>query len=152
MGTKRKNERYTIAVDFDGVIHQHISPWIAPHIIVDSPIPGALEWLWEMSQKFKVVIFTTRGRTWRGRRAVKKYLRMWVADNRWFTYEVDMVTHSKPFYGLEEIEVTDRKPAALIYIDDRAFRFKGIFPSSDEIHRAHPWKVTDEAKKRLTSP
>ena len=152
MGAKKKDEKYTIAVDFDGVIHQHTSPWIAPHIIQDSPIPGSLVWLWDMNQKFKVVIFTTRGRTWRGRRAVKKYLKLWSSPKQWASYEVFMGTHYKKFVGLEEIEVTDRKPAALIYIDDRAFRFSGTFPSSEQIHRAHPWKVTDEAKKHLTMP
>lgn len=111
--------RYTIAVDFDGVLHSYTSPWVAPHVIPDPPVPGAMDWLSNIQLHFDVVIFTTRGRTWRGRRAVR----------RWLLRECG---HS--------FKVTDRKPAALVYIDDRAWRFHGAgFPSRGEIHLARPW-------------
>lgn len=32
-----------------------------------------------------------------------------------------------------------KKLAALVYIDDRAFRFEGILPTGEEIHRMRPW-------------
>lgn len=67
--------KYTIAVDFDGVIHSYVSPWKAEHIIPDAPVEGAIDWLVRMLKHFDVVIFTTRGRTWRGRRAVRAWLR-----------------------------------------------------------------------------
>jgi hypothetical protein len=54
--------------------------------------------------------------------------------------------------GLEEIEVTDRKPAALMYVDDRSFRFEGIYPTSEQVHRAHPWKMVPPAQKTLDIP
>ena len=155
MGAKNKEDRHTVAVDFDGVIHQYTSPWVAPHIIDDPPMPEAIDWLWDMNQKFRVVIFTTRGKTWRGRRAIKKWLRKWATyntNNRWFSFDVCMGTHTKRFFGLEEVEVTDRKPAALMYIDDRAFRFMGAFPSLDQIQATKPRKINDVAKKRLDSP
>ena len=121
---KKDGERYTIAVDFDGVIHSYTSPWVAAHVIPDPPVDGAIEWLMRMADQFDIVIFTTRGKTWRGRRAVLRWL------------------HKKSFYLYDaEIKVTAKKPPCLIYLDDRAVRFEGpgTFPTADEIHRARPW-------------
>lgn len=36
------------------------------------------------------------------------------------------------------------KPVALIYIDDRGYRFTGSnWPSKNDIHRLRPWSRTD---------
>ena len=117
-------KRYTIAVDFDGVLHSYTSPWQAAHVIPDPPVEGAIEWLMRIVEEFDVVIFTTRGKTWRGRRAVLRWL------------------HEQSFYLYDtEIKVTAKKPPCLIYLDDRAYRFEGpgTFPTADQIHRARPW-------------
>lgn len=113
-------KRYTIAVDFDGVIHRYDSPWVDAVTIPDPPVPGAIEWLNRIADDFDIVIFTTRGKTQEGRNAVGAYLR----------------TH-----GCElSYPITAEKPPALVYLDDRAMRFDGThFPSADEIHAAHPW-------------
>jgi hypothetical protein len=126
-----KPKRYTVAVDFDGVIHSYSSPWIAAHVIPDPPVENSIAWLHTTLQSFDIVIFTTRGKTWRGRRAVR----------RWLYAQANMLWYPAPGYrGLEEIRVTDRKVAALIYLDDRAIRFDGAnFPSKDEIHGLRPW-------------
>ena len=123
--------RYTVAVDFDGVIHRYDSPWIAHHVIPDAPVDGAIEWLHSIIQRFDVVIFTTRGKTWRGRRAVRAWLRRH-AQMLWWP--------SPDCRGLEDVRVTAVKPPALIYLDDRAVRFDGVnFPSSKEVHKLKPW-------------
>ena len=114
-------KRYTIAVDFDGVIHSYTSPWEAAHIIPDPPVAGAIDWLNEISQHFNVVIFTTRGDTTRGQIAVRKWL------------------ERHGFMCPPGMEITAVKPAALVYIDDRAWRFEGRFPARQEIHDARPW-------------
>ena len=113
---------YSIAVDFDGVIHSYTSPWVSADVIPDPPVPGAIEWLNEMDKKFHVIIFTTRGKTAGGRIAVADYLR----EHGYHTS-----THN----------VTAEKPPALIYLDDRAVRFEGEnFPTADQIHREFvPW-------------
>jgi hypothetical protein len=116
--SKPAGERYTVAVDFDGVLHSYTSPWVNAHTIPDRPVPGALLWLHSTLQKFDVVIYSTRCRTWRGRRAV----RAWLRDR-----------------GLEDVRLSYEKPAALVYIDARAWRFEGTFPTADQIHRAKPW-------------
>ena len=122
--------KYTIAVDFDGVLHRYDTPWKAPHIIPDLPVYGAIDWLHEQIQHFDVVIFTTRARTWRGRRAVRQWLRRFAG----IIYYDGM-----GYRGIEEVKITAHKPPALVYIDDRAWRFEGKFPSVDEIHKVRPW-------------
>ena len=127
-------KRYTVAVDFDGVIHSYTSPWVAPHVIPDLPVAGAIDWLFQMIQRFDVVIFTTRGKTWRGRRAVRQYIRRF-AGHIWY--------EAQGTRGLEDVTVSATKPAALIYLDDRAYRFDGQnFPSAAEVHAARPWNKT----------
>ncbi len=117
-------KRYTIAVDFDGVLHSYQSPWVAAHVIPDPPVEGAMAWLATIAQDFDVVIHTTRGRTWRGRRAVRR----WLNDRYAFSWQ-----HRK-------WRVTDRKVPALLYVDDRGWRFTGSrFPTKDDIHAARPW-------------
>lgn len=114
---------YTIAVDFDGVIHSYRTPWESARIIPDPPVPGAVEWLNAMADRFTIVIHTTRGKTPEGQAAVREYLaRHGVRD-------------------AASIEVTAVKPPALIYLDDRAVRFDGMnFPTATQIHREYvPW-------------
>lgn len=133
--SKTKGERYTIAVDFDGVLHSYSSPWVDEHTIPDPPVPGAIKWLNGIANHFNVVIFTTRGRTWRGRLSVLKWLWSHGASSP------DAETWSDlPF------KVTNKKPPALVYLDDRAIRFDGNnFPTAQQIHAARPWNRPREA-------
>lgn len=122
--SKPAGERYTVAVDFDGVIHSYTSPWVNAETIPDPPVLGAIPWLHAMVRHFEVVIFTTRGKTEEGRSAVLR----WIAEHGG--------------QGLRRaVQVTAEKPAALIYLDDRAYRFEGpgSFPTREEIHAAKPW-------------
>jgi 5'(3')-deoxyribonucleotidase len=119
--SKPAGERYTVAVDFDGVLHSYTSPWVNATTIPDPPVPGAIEWLTVIAHDFDVVIFTTRGETIEGQVAVLEWLR------------------NHGLNGIQIKAVTARKPPALVYIDDRAWRFEGTFPTADEIHRAKPW-------------
>lgn len=124
--------RQTIAVDFDGVIHSYTSPWVAPHVIPDPPVAGAISWLLSMVRHFDVVIFTTRAKTWRGRRAIAAWLLRHGGEDAY---------HGTPDGpGLEEITISYEKIPAIVYIDDRAWRFDGThFPTRDEIWKAVPW-------------
>lgn len=119
--SKLPGERYTVAVDFDGVLHSYTSPWVDAETIPDPPVPGAIEWLARIARDFAVVIFTTRGKTPEGQRAV----RHWLHEHGWAD-------------GMNAT-VTADKPPALVYIDDRAWRFEGAFPTTADIHAACPW-------------
>jgi hypothetical protein len=113
-------KKYTVAVDFDGVIHSYTSPWINEFTIPDPPVAGAIDWLNEIADDFDVAILTTRGKTMEGRVAVGEWL-----DAHGFT---------------RYREVTATKIAALIYLDDRALRFDGKnFPRAHEVHQLRPW-------------
>jgi hypothetical protein len=150
--------KYTIGVDFDGVIHSYTSPWVAPHIISDPPVVGALEWLFRMSEKFDIAITSTRNQTWRGRWAMRRYLREqymaldvgWHDIPIWFRDFICKNNSMEPWdhevsNAAEEIvkrfKFPRHKPAALIYLDDRAYRFTGptSWPTADAIHLAKPW-------------
>ncbi len=123
--TSEGPKRYTVAVDFDGVIHSYTSPWQGASVIPDPPVPGAIDWLNKIVEKFEVVVHTTRGDQEGGNDAVRTYLR-------------------ERGYTGPELRVTSNKVAALVYVDDRAWRFTGAnFPTVNEIHAAIPWnKVT----------
>lgn len=135
--------KWTIAVDFDGVIHQYTTKqkgeW-DPLYIPDPPMPGAFDWLKGMVKHFKVVIysarFTPRGNTeadWAEAVDAKEAVRGWMLK-----YGLQaMVLHQLEFW------MSPGKPTALVYIDDRGFRFEGTFPTKNQIHQLKPWKATD---------
>lgn len=130
-----KPDRYSIAVDFDGVIHSYRSPWVNHHTIPDPPVPGAIKWLGDMTVKFDVYILSTRCKTWRGRRAMKRWLHKYDEPDVPFAVWED--TSAIGF----RVKFAKSKPPALIYLDDRAVRFEGpgTFPTTEQIHRAVPW-------------
>ena len=119
----------TVAIDFDGVIHEHVSPWTDAHEIHDGPVAGALQFIREaLDGGFGVVIFTARAKT----ATTVPHIYAWLR------------TH-----GLEEkyawqIEVTCLKPQALVYIDDRGWRFDGTFPSLDALRAIKVWNKREE--------
>jgi hypothetical protein len=92
-------------VDFNGVLDSY-EGWRGPDHF-DPPRPGARDFLDALRARgFDVVVFTTR----------------WPDDVwRWLRE-----------HGMAEcvIEVTDRKPAAHVFIDDRAVCFRGDFDAT----------------------
>lgn len=127
------DRRWSVGVDFDGVIHQYVTPWIAPDVIPDPPVEGALAWLEEMSEHFNVVIQTTRARPQavEGREGLvdgRDAIRVWLRE------------HGMRSSVQHRLVVTHEKLPCLIYIDDRGWRFTGAnFPTRQEIHQARPW-------------
>ena len=104
---KKENYQKTIAVDFDGVIHAYSKGW-HDGTIYDEPIEGAIESIERLLKRgYKVAIFTCRAETIEGAEAVANWI-----DNH--------LTFKKPEYT---IHVTNIKPKAIAYIDDRGIRF-----------------------------
>lgn len=124
---RKAGDPYRIAVDFDGVVNSYVSGWTGPTDLPDPPVSGAIEWLEEMAKSFEVVIFTTRGQYPEAIMAIRN----WLAEHG---------------YCGPLLAVTHKKPAALVYLDDRAIRFEGVFPTKEEIHRARPWRATATAE------
>ena len=63
-----------VTVDFDGVLHQYITPWIDVGVIPDDPVPGALAFLKELVEHYRVRVFSTRNAEAEGRRAMRMWL------------------------------------------------------------------------------
>lgn len=127
-------KRKTVCVDFDGVIHAYTSPWKNARTIPDMPVAGAIDWLCNMIQEYDIAIVSSRSHQWGGISAMKAWLKKH-SGNQWY---------GSLFVGLEEVTFPKVKPSAVIYIDDRAWRFEGAFPTEFEIESAIPWYKKDK--------
>lgn len=125
---KFKRFRKCVAIDFDGVIHQHVSKWTVAHEIHDGPVPGAFDFIEQVLDEFDVVIFSARASDLRGKEAIETWL--W---EEWKRVKKNVNT-------LLRIKVTAQKPSAFIYIDDRGWHFQGTFPTMDELRSFEPWQ------------
>jgi hypothetical protein len=121
--TKRKitENMKTLAIDFDGCLSAYTG-WKGPDHL-DPPLPGAIEALRGYLRHYEVVIFTTRVETIAGVTA----LRLWLKEAGLSTEEVSA------------IRITNTKPPAWLYIDDRCYLFTGTFPSVEEIDAFKPY-------------
>jgi hypothetical protein len=108
--------KYTIAIDFDGVLAQY-EGWKGEEVLGE-PVGGAREFVQKLlGEGYLVGIHSTR--------SFGKLVE-WMAK-----------------YGFPSMEdgvsIYREKPRALVYIDDRAICFKGEFPSISEIRAFRPW-------------
>ncbi len=146
----------TICLDFDGVIHSYTSGWKGVSNIPDSPVPGALEFiLGAFAKGFEVAIYSARSSAWRGRIAMKKWLRHHTAeyvlkgnirysqlDSINYSYSMEPPDHEADAVGralVKRIKWPKYKPPAHITIDDRALTFTGEWPSFESIDSFKPW-------------
>jgi hypothetical protein len=123
----------TIAVDFDGVIHAYSRGW-ADGSIYDPPLPGAIDALHTLMDRFAVFVHTTRDpeqvMPWLQRhgldvtiderccKAARLFTGGWLCDEQ---------GHSGMllFWNVRgRLLVTNRKLPAVAYVDDRAVRFE----------------------------
>ena len=125
--TGRANYRKTVAIDFDGVIHHHVSKWTVPHEINDGPVVGALDFIEQVLLEFDVIIFSARANDPVAEAAIGVWL-----------YEQWSAAGKDPA-ALGLIGITARKPHAFVYIDDCGWRFEGDFPSMEELRAIEPW-------------
>jgi 5'(3')-deoxyribonucleotidase len=93
---KNISSKKTIALDFDGVIAEYKKGWFDKGIF-GQPIDGAKEAIKNLLEQYHVVIFTCRHHA-----LVKKWL---------------LLQH------FPNLEVTNIKPGAVQYIDDRSYKF-----------------------------
>lgn len=154
-----------LCIDFDGVIHSYKSGWKGATVIPDEPVPGAIEWLVGLLDKgFQPCIYSSRSKTWFGRRAMKKWFDHWLNNEiamlekmpdspekwqnwRWKIlgsyssmepWEIHCV-ESCHHFAYNVLKYPSKKPAAYLTIDDRAICFNGIFPTAEEMNSFKPW-------------
>lgn len=95
------DKRPTLSIDFDGVLHLYSKGW-QKGVIYDPPTEGAKEALMALVPRYRLVVSTVRDDL----RAVWNWLRTW---------ELDIFIS----------DVTNAKPIAVAYIDDRAVLHTG---------------------------
>ena len=138
----------TICLDFDGVIHSYDSGWKGVSIIPDMPVPGAIDAiLTYLNHGCTVAIYSSRSRSFRGRRAMKRYIAETIWNDPKLIERVENELTMWPIesfvdiYGIvkREFKWPWFKPPAFITIDDRAICFDGTFPSVEDIFAFKPW-------------
>lgn len=113
--------KQTIAIDFDGVLHEYKSPWAGPTVITDGPVDGSQNAVARYLEQFEVVVFSTRCHQPGGVEAMRK----WLGEHG--------------FPAALKIWTEPGKPPAIVYIDDRSFRFEGAWPSVERLRNLRPW-------------
>ncbi|MBE3577259.1 MAG: hypothetical protein IMX00_06165 [Limnochordales bacterium] len=115
----------TLCVDFDGTITEYER--YRGRGVFDPPIPGAAETLRRLkAEGWRIIIYTTRSET----EEIAAYLR----------------EHGIPFDGINKDEegppgVQPGKPAADVYVDDRAVAFRGDWETAyRQIYELLAWK------------
>jgi len=100
-----------IAVDFDGVIHRY-SKGYCNGAVTDIPNEGAFKTLIQLRKEgYKLTIFTAREDIYSIREWIIKYV----------DQEEAMTPADKKY--LKSLTVSNRKPKASYYLDDRAVKF-----------------------------
>ena len=120
--------RRTICLDFDGVLHSYKSGWKGADTVSDEPVPGSQNAVRELIEMgYDVAVFSSRSMSREGRLAMIHWLE-----------ESGFPAFSDSFY------VSEAKPAALLYVDDRGYRFDGswhdlLYSIENEPHVFTPW-------------
>jgi hypothetical protein len=121
-----------LCLDFDGVLHGYQSGWRGADMIPDPPVPGAMRFLWDATERFRVAIYSSRSHQRGGKRAMQT----WLAKHFREHWAADRTTCDDK---LAEIEWPNEKPPALVTIDDRVICFDGTWPDLETIHSFKPW-------------
>lgn len=109
----------TIAVDFDGVVHAWDGNWNHGKL-GDALVPGAAAGLRQLlAMGYRLVLFTARARD---------------------PAAVAIVSRWLEGHGLAGVfaEVTNQKPPAVAYLDDRAIRFTAWPKAVAEVRQLRP--------------
>lgn len=127
------SENDTVAIDFDGVIHKYSKGW-QDGSIYDEPVEGVAEALYLLSLNYNLCIYTAR--------TDKKAIEKWMEEKVWGGKNQSL----KPTGG---IEITNLKPPALAYIDDRGLRFKNWAQAMECIRKISLEKRREKRRKRI---
>lgn len=116
----------TVCLDFDGVIHSYISGWQGIAIIPDPPVEGTKDAIERLRVKYFVYIHSTRCRISEGREAIRSWLKK---------------------YNIVVDDICERKPFAVMYIDNRGIRFRSWIDCMAEIRTLETQEDLEEIGK-----
>lgn len=137
----------TLALDFDGCVHSYTSGWKGAAVIPDPPVPGAIAFLTEAVQRFRVCICSSR--------CVGEEIRSFIngqtvvsAKPNWHgIYAMDdwFEENGLPRDVRKQLEYWVAKPPAHIMIDDRALRFDGDWSAvlQGDLLKFKPWNHSE---------
>lgn len=127
------SENYSkiLCLDFDGVLHSYTSGWHGMGVVKDLPSPDAMRFLYEAVEYFDVHIYSSRSRSLKGRRAMKRWLRF---------HLINAFGHDRAKRIMKQIKWPWFKPPAFVGLDDRVVQYKGSFPSARELFFFKPFK------------
>ena len=109
-------EGHTVAFDFDGVIHKYSKGWQEGSIYdeINADILDIINTL--MMNNIPCVIMSTRD---------PQQIKDWW-DEQWFTIKTKVLDFNTVLYNdCNYLGITNRKIAAQLYIDDRAYWYTG---------------------------
>ena len=147
----------TIVVDFDGVIHYYVSPFLEPDFIADPPVVGAIDFLRRIIENpgYELNIFSTRNNHPEGIRAMQLYLKFYfVKEYGWakgaalgneFFKHSNILNSDHPLYW---DYFPRKKPTGWLTIDDRVLCFNGLFPSFEEIDNFKAWNEPNKIRNK----
>jgi hypothetical protein len=123
----KENFKKILLFDFDGVIHSYTSKWSGVDLALDPPVHGIKETIDTLKEKYQIVIYSSRCSNSAGLGCIRRYC-----------------NEHNIYYD----DITDRKPAAYLTIDDRAICFNGdSFSLIDKINNFSPWNKKDKKIK-----
>lgn len=128
----------TIAIDFDGVIHQY-SKGFADGSIYDPPVPGAARFIYDcmFEKNWSVFILSTRDPA-----QIKNWIENKLYQGKDLPFQVTIIPYGQKFWNVRKnLGITNRKIAAHVYLDDRAVRFDGQFEGlTNTIESLQTWQ------------
>lgn len=133
-----------VCLDFDGVIHSYTSGWRGPRTIPDPPVHGAIPWIMGFIQDYvglgrrsylgwELHIFSARSRHFGARKAMKRWLAYWGLAREY----------------IQALRFPKSKPPAIVTIDDRCWRFNGVFPEYYTVADFKPWHEDDRFNEQI---
>jgi len=104
------DELIQIGIDFDGVIHKN-SRGYYDGTIYDEPLEGTYEGLKKLSEKYTLILFSTKAKPDRG-----------LINGR---NTIDLIWEWLKKHDMDQFisKITSEKPRAVVYLDDKALRF-----------------------------
>jgi hypothetical protein len=113
----------TVALDFDGVLSQYTG-WKG-YDVLDPPVEGAIQAIRDYQDAgLTVAVYTSRASSQKAIDMIDRWLH----------------THGLERKRVDLVEVTNKKPLATVYLDDRAMVFTGTFPSPEAIKSFKTWQ------------
>jgi hypothetical protein len=114
----------TIGIDFDGVLSEYTG-WKGGNATLDPPVTGAIEAIRAYQDAgLEVCIYSSRAEDGPAKERIRKWLQAYGLESK----------------RIQKIAVTNLKPPAIVYLDDRAWCFKGVFPTPTEILSFRTWQ------------